>query len=124
MYLVPVQDLEGEKYISLETYKKDSSPVKTPVWFVLRDGFVFVVTREGTGKVKRLGSNQNVKIAKCTSRGSITGEWHSGTATKVSDEESKSIIKLRNRKYGFMTKIAKFASMGKGNFIAYSIKLE
>lgn len=116
-------NMENEKYISLETYKKDSSAVKTPVWFVLQNGLVCVVTRESTGKVKRLKNNQNVRIATCTMKGDITGQWHSGTATRLPDGESEPVLKLRDKKYGFMAKIAKFASRGKGNFVAYSIKL-
>ena len=28
-----IQDLHAKKYISLETYKKNNQPVRTPVWF-------------------------------------------------------------------------------------------
>ena len=121
--MVKIRDLENEKYISLETYRKNNDAVQTPVWFVLQDDLIYVVTRESTGKVKRLRNNQNVKIAACTIKGSITGEWHSGTATRLSDNELGSILKLRDTKYGFMAKIAKFASRNKGNFVVYSIRL-
>ena len=119
-----IQDLQNEKYISLETYKKNGSAVRTPVWFVLQDDSVYVVTRESTGKVKRLRNNQNVKIATCAMKGDVTGQWHSGTAARLSEDESRQILKLRDKKYGFMAKIAKFASRGKGDFVAYSINLE
>lgn len=115
--------LENEKYISLETYKKNNDAVKTPMWFVLQDGLVYVVTRENTGKVKRLYNNQNVKIAACTIKGNVTGKWYSGIATKLSDSESGRIVKLRDQKYGFVAKIVKFATRSKGNFTVYSIKL-
>ncbi len=118
-----VWNLETERYIVLETYKKDGSAVRTPVWFVLQDDLVFVVTRENTGKVKRLNYNQNVRIAACKIRGDVTGEWHQGIATKLSTIKSEPILKLRDKKYGFMAKIAKFASRGKGDFIVYSIQL-
>ena len=114
--------IENERYISLETYRKNNGAVRTPVWFVLHNDLVCVVTREGTGKVKRLKNNQNVKIAPCTMRGSITGQWRSGTATRLSDDESKPVLRLRDKKYGFMAKIAKFASRGRGDFVAYSLK--
>ncbi len=118
------QELEKEKYISLETYRKNSDAVRTPVWFVLHDGLVCVVTREATGKVKRLRNNRDVRVAACGMKGDVTGQWLSGTATRLPDDESRRVLELRDKKYGFMAKIAKFASRGKGDFVAYSIALE
>ena len=72
--------LESEKYISLETYRRNKHPVRTPVWFVIKNDLIYVVTRDQTGKIKRLRHNQQVKIASCTIKGKITGEWIEGTA--------------------------------------------
>ncbi|MCY4491499.1 MAG: PPOX class F420-dependent oxidoreductase [Thaumarchaeota archaeon] len=123
-YMAEIQDLKDEKYISLETYKKDGSVVRTPVWFVLQNNTLYVVTRQSTGKVKRLSNNQDVKLAACTIKGNITGQWHDGVATRLPKDESGSIVKLRDKKYGFMAKIAKFASRGKGDFVVYLINLK
>jgi len=49
-----LKELENEKYINLETYRKNGKTVHTPVWFVISDDLVQVITREKTGKVKRL----------------------------------------------------------------------
>ena len=43
-----------QKYINLETYKRDNTPIKTPVWFVIDNDLIYIITRENTGKVKRL----------------------------------------------------------------------
>lgn len=118
-----VQDIKSEKYISLETYKKNGQPVRTPVWFVIRDNLIIVVTRDQTGKVKRLRNNQEVKIATCTIKGNITGEWVSGIATILDKNKTNESIKMRDKKYGFMAKIAKFLSKSKGELLAFSIKL-
>ncbi len=119
-----LEDLESQKYISLETYKKNNQPVKTPVWFVINNDLIHVITREGTGKVKRIKNNPQVKLAPCTFGGKPTGEWVSGNASKVSGEESDKAIKLRKKKYGFRATIAQFASRGKGDLVVFSIKLE
>ena len=116
-----LEDIKSQKYISLETYRKNNQPVKTPVWFVIKDDLVYVVTREQTGKVKRLRNNLQVKFALCTMRGKVTGEWVSGTAKILSKEEIKEALKNRDKKYGFMAKIAKFASKNKGEFFAFTI---
>ncbi len=119
-----LEDLLSEKCISFETYKKNNQPVKTPVWFVIQNELIYVITREGTGKAKRLKNNQNVKFAPCTFKGKTTGEWFSGNALRVTGEESKNAIKLRKKKYGFRAIIAQFATRGKGDLVVFSIKLE
>jgi hypothetical protein len=119
-----IQNLHAKKYIALETYKKNNHAVKTPVWFVIHNELVYVITREKTGKVKRLKNNLNVRIAPCTFLGKPIGKWILGNAKFVTDEELKTALELRKKKYGFMDKIAQFASRKKGNLVAFSIKLE
>jgi len=61
-----LEDLESQKHISLETYRKNNQPVKTPVWLVIQNDLIYVITREGTGKAKRIKNNPQVKLAPCT----------------------------------------------------------
>ena len=119
-----LEELESKKCISLETYRKNNLPVRTPVWFVIKDDLVYVVTRDQTGKAKRLRNNLQVKIATCNFKGKVKGQWISGTAKILSEEETKEVVKWRNKKYGFMAKIAKFLSKGKGEVLAFSIKTD
>ena len=119
-----LEEIESEKCISLETYRKNNEPVKTPVWFVIKDDLIYVVTRDQTGKVKRLRNNQQVKIATCNFKGKIKGQWISGTAKILTEEETKDAVKWREKKYGLMAKIAKFLSKGKGELLAFSIKVD
>ena len=120
--MTDINYLESEKYISLETYRKNEQPVRTPVWFVIRDDLIYVVTRDQTGKIKRLRHNQKVRIASCTIKGKVTGEWVEGNVTMLNQEETKQAVKWRDKKYGFMARIAKFLSKSKGELIAFSIK--
>lgn len=119
-----MENLHSEKYISLETFRKNNRPIRTPVWFVIENDLIYVITREKTGKVKRIKNNPHVKISPCTFTGKITGNWISGTAKRVIGNESKRAIELRKKKYGFKTKIAQFASRGKGDLVVFSIKPE
>ena len=32
-----------QKYVNLETYKKDGTPVRTPVWFMIDNGIIYVL---------------------------------------------------------------------------------
>ncbi len=119
-----LNEIESEKYISLETYRKNNQPVRTPVWFVVKDDLIYVVTRDQTGKVKRLRNNQQVKIATCNFNGKVKGQWVSGTTKILTEEETRDAVKWREKKYGFMAKIAKFLSKSKGELLAFSIKTD
>ena len=123
-YMDRIQDFKDKKYILLETYKKDNTAVQTPVWFVMLDETIHVVTRENTGKVKRLRNNKSVRIALCTFSGKITGHWISGTAKFATAEKSNDAIDLRKKKYGFLESVARLVSKKKGNLFVFSIGLE
>ena len=112
-----------EKYINLETYKKDETSVRTPVWFVIDDDMLYVITRENTGKVKRLKNNQNIRIVPCSFKGNPKSEWTEGIAHKVMGEEAERAIKLRKKKYGFSVRLTNLFSSQKGNPVVYSIQL-
>ena len=112
-----------QKYINLETYKKDNTPIKTPVWFVIDKGLVYIITRESTGKVKRLKNNQNVRVVPCSFKGEIKNEWVNGKAQKVTGSEADNVIKLRKKKYGFAVRLSGLFTSQKGNLVVYSIDL-
>jgi PPOX class probable F420-dependent enzyme len=98
-----------QKYISLETFKKNGQGVKTPVWFVLHDDAFYAYTEAGSWKVKRIRSNPRVRVAVCSIRGDIKGPWLDATASLVEGEERLAADKLLDRKY-FLKKIFNFLS--------------
>ena len=112
-----------QKYINLETYKKDGTPIRTPVWFVIDKNLIYIITRDSTGKVKRLGNNQNVRIVPCSFKGEPKNEWVKGTAEKIRGEEADKVIKLRKKKYGMFARLIGIFTSQKGNLTVYSIEL-
>ena len=54
--------LDGNPFIALTTYRKNGTSVMTPVWFVQRDGKLFIWTAKDSGKVKRLKNNPCVQL--------------------------------------------------------------
>jgi len=100
------------------------NPVQTPVWFVSLDDLLYVVTRDKTGKIKRIRNNPQVRISSCNINGKISGEWITGTASFVGEKQTKTVIDMRKEKYGFLETIARFVSKSKGNLIVFSIKIE
>jgi PPOX class probable F420-dependent enzyme len=113
---------ENTSYINLETYRKDKQSVKTPVWFVQKNNTIYVVTKEKTGKVKRIKNNSEVKIAPCDYKGTLKGKWVSGRAHIVDSLEKNDILKSRNEKYGFKAKIANLISFNKGSYLVIAIQ--
>ena len=90
---------EGQKYISLETFKKNGQGVPTPVWFVLHDDRLYAYTDADSWKVKRIRNNPRVRVAVCTMRGTVKGPWLDATASLVEGEERRTADELLDRKY-------------------------
>ena len=95
------------KYISLETFKKSGEGVKTPVWFAAdpasdlsgEGARLYMYTIGNTGKVKRIRNNPHVKIAPCTLKGAVLGDWTEANAEIVTGETASQAMKLLNKKY-------------------------
>ena len=96
--------LGGQKYISLETFKKNGQGVKTPVWFVLHENAFYVYTEADSWKVKRIRHTPRVRVAVCNMRGVIKGPWLDAAASVVEGDERLTADKLLDRKY-FLKKI-------------------
>ena len=112
-----------QKYINLETYKKNGTPVRTPVWFVIDNDLIYVITRDSTGKVKRLKNNQDVQIVACSFKGEPKNEWIKGKVEKITGKEADIAIKLRKKKYGMSARLIGLFTSQKGNLVVYSIKI-
>ena len=77
---IPVQcvmrvptEFQGQKYLSLTSFRKSGVPVRTPVWFAEAEGKLYLFTNPKSGKAKRIRNNPRVLIAPCTMRGKVTG---------------------------------------------------
>ncbi len=93
-------DSLGERrYVSLTTFRKDGTPVATPVWLVGYEDGVAVWTGAGTGKVKRLRRNPAVTLAPCTFRGRLLGQPVAGHARLLSPEDNARVRALIRQKY-------------------------
>ena len=112
-----------QKYINLETYKRDGTPIKTPVWFVIDNDLIYVITRDSTGKVKRLKNNQDVRIVPCSFKGEPKNEWTKAKAENITGDEADNAIKLRKKKYGMSARLIGLFTSQKGNLVVYSIKI-
>jgi hypothetical protein len=81
------REIQGQKYISLSTFRKSGVAVATPVWFGEQEGKLYVKTRSDSGKYKRIRNNPQVRIAPCTIRGKITGPDFAAVARILPPED-------------------------------------
>jgi hypothetical protein len=91
--------IQGQKYISLTTFRKNGAGVSTPVWFGEQDGKLYVMTRSDMGKTKRIRNNRQVRVAPCTIRGKVTGPEFAATTRILPQEEHRLARQAINRKY-------------------------
>ena len=103
---------EEAKYLSLETFRKNGVGVKTPVWFAQKPGqsIFYVYSEADAGKVKRIRNNPKVRVAPCSVRGQVRGEWVDGVARICSGDEAQLGQQLLRRKYGWQKRIGDFFS--------------
>src|SRR5690242_14116259 len=99
--VVPAE-ISGQKYISLLTFRKTGVAVPTPVWFGEENGKLYVMSRNDSGKYKRIHNNSRVKIAPCTIRGKITGPEFDATARILPEQDWRTARKIIARKYWLM----------------------
>jgi PPOX class probable F420-dependent enzyme len=83
--------LEGHALINLTTFRKDRTPVSTPVMFARCDGKFYIVTGKTTGKLKRIIRDSRITFAPCDQRGNVLGETFSGSARIMSPQEWESV---------------------------------
>ncbi|MFJ6144650.1 MULTISPECIES: PPOX class F420-dependent oxidoreductase [Streptomyces] len=96
-----LQDFARSEYVSLTTYRKNGTPVATPVWAAAEGDVLYVWTRSDSWKVKRLRNNGKVVVTVCDVRGRIAEGASSaeGTATLLDEDGTRAVRKLLARKY-------------------------
>lgn len=95
--------LADERYISLTTFKRDGSPVSTPVWVVSDDGHRLLVwTATNTWKVRRVRRDPRVLVAPSSFRGRERGGRLPGRARLIADPGIDDLLRV---KYGWQKRV-------------------
>jgi len=92
-------EILGKKYVSLATFRKNGTAVRTPIWFAESDGKLVFMTRNDMWKYKRIRNNPRVLVAPCTIRGKITGPDFAGNARVLPPNEWGRARQAIRRKY-------------------------
>ncbi|HXZ20645.1 MAG TPA: PPOX class F420-dependent oxidoreductase [Candidatus Acidoferrales bacterium] len=103
-----VSPFAGQKYLSLESFRKNGVGVAVPVWFAEESGTLYVYSEAASGKVKRIRNNPRVRVAPCDMRGRVKGDWIQAAARLLSGSEALHADDLLNAKYGYQKRLLGF----------------
>ena len=120
-----LKQFEKQKYLTIETFRKNGEGVKTPVWFVDDGEALLVWTEAGSGKAKRIRNDGTVHVAPSTGSGEPLGEWLPAHAQ--ADESPKTVQRLEKmmkKKYGVMFNIFGFLGRLRGGDKYTAIKIQ
>lgn len=96
---------DGHKYTALTTFRKNGTPVITPVWFIKQDERLVIWTAKDSGKAKRLRKNPCVKLGPSNHSGKLLGAVEEGTARFLQESEHSEMKKAFQGKYGWQEKL-------------------
>jgi PPOX class probable F420-dependent enzyme len=95
-----LRSLGSRKRTLLVSYRRDGTPVPTPVWAAPAGGALYVRSERGSGKVKRLRADARVLIAPCTARGRPLGAPLEASAAVLGPEEELLAERILADRYG------------------------
>jgi uncharacterized protein len=87
--ITTLEPVRKARTVMLTTYKKDGTPVGTPVSIAFDGPRAYFRSYDKAWKARRLRRNTNVDVAACTFRGKVTGQHVRGTATLLGAEQAK-----------------------------------
>ena len=102
-----LKDFMDVEYINLITYKKDKTPITTPVWVADFSNSLVITTSLNAGKVKRVRNNGQATIYITNQNGSKKlSESIDLKASLIEDVDlKKQAADLIRKKYGMMAKM-------------------
>ncbi|MFL6000211.1 MAG: PPOX class F420-dependent oxidoreductase [Streptomyces sp.] len=105
-----LERLGAGKYLLLTSFRKNGTPVATPVW-VVRDGDTLGVwSAADAWKVKRIRARADVLVGPCDLRGNPTGDQIPATAEICDAATTARYRQLLARKYGIVGRLSLFGS--------------
>lgn len=99
-------ELSESRYALLRSFRRDGTPVDTPIWFAFDDGGVLFRTKVGP-KTRRLAARRDVELAACDYRGRLRpgATTVAGRATVLSGAEAARANGVLHRRYGWQWNI-------------------
>ncbi|HYU63394.1 MAG TPA: PPOX class F420-dependent oxidoreductase [Verrucomicrobiae bacterium] len=94
--------LMDARIVDLVTFRRDGTPVRTPVLSTPRGGDLLIRTHHTAGKLKRLRRNPAVEVTPCDGRGRHLGAVERGTATILPEVQTAECLSLLHYRHGLI----------------------
>jgi uncharacterized protein len=94
-----LESLKDTKTVLLTTYKRDGTPIDTPVSVAFAGERAFFRSWDKAWKTKRIRNNPRVEVAPATFRGKPTGPSIHARATLLSGDQAKIAAKALGRRH-------------------------
>jgi PPOX class probable F420-dependent enzyme len=94
-----------QKTIALTTYRRDGTPISTPVSIAVDGDRAYVRSFERAWKTRRMANNPEVTVAPSNVRGTATGPAVRATARRLSGAEYVHASQALGRKYPFLHRV-------------------
>ena len=100
--MTSVDSLQSSRYALLRSYRRDGTPVDTPIWFHL-DGESLVFRTKTGPKTARVKAHPQVELRPCDHKGRTTGDVPAitGVAQVLSGAEAQRADDRLHRRYGW-----------------------
>ncbi len=95
-----IDRIARSKRTLLVTYRRDGTPVPTPVWAAVEQGRLYVRSERSSGKLKRLRNDDRVLVAPCTVRGKPLGAPLEARARELERHEEPIAERALAARYG------------------------
>ncbi|UGT66954.1 PPOX class F420-dependent oxidoreductase [Nocardia gipuzkoensis] len=100
-------EMSQSKFVLLTTFKKDGTPVGTPVWVAPDGDRIVVWTNPKSWKVKRIRRNPEVTLQVCDGRGRPASEEVLPGSARILDADGTQRVRdVVADKYGVIGKLA------------------
>ncbi len=100
-----LRPFQGQRFLALETFRKNGAAVRTPVGFVREGASLLIRTEADSGKVKRIRNNPHVRIAPSTGRGDPLGDWVDAEAVILDETAGEAARRKILARYGLIWRL-------------------
>lgn len=113
-------------YVSFTSYRKNGTPVSTPVWIAPDGEDLYFFSDTGAFKVTRVRNNPAVTLQPCDVRGRVKdgAPVVAGTAEVLDHSETPRVRQIVNRKYRLQGTIGGFFSRLRGAEASIGIRIQ
>jgi PPOX class probable F420-dependent enzyme len=89
----------------LVSFRRDGTPVPTPLWFASAGDVLYARSEADVGKVKRIRRDPRVLVAPCDGRGRPLGPSHEAQARVLASHELLAAETLLAARYGMARRV-------------------